>query len=80
MKKGGRVKLTMWHRTVLRAAAEHPIVLNEISEPMREKLIDLAMMEPPLVDTDGPRVFATPAGRALLEDGDSEGNQNDHHS
>ena len=47
MKKGGRVKLTMWHRTVLRAAAEHPIVLNEISEPMREKLIDLAMMEPP---------------------------------
>lgn len=36
--------------------------LRYISEPLRQRLIDLAMMEPPLVDVDGPRVFLTRDG------------------
>jgi hypothetical protein len=38
--------------------------LRDISEPMRQALIDLAMMEPALVDVDGGRVFLTVAGHA----------------
>jgi hypothetical protein len=34
---------------------------------IREGLIDAGMAEPPLVETDGPRVFLTAAGRAALE-------------
>lgn len=36
--------------------------LREISEPMRQRIIDLAMMEPPLVYVDGPRIFLTGHG------------------
>jgi hypothetical protein len=36
--------------------------LREISEPMRQRIIDLAMMEPPLIEVDGPRVFLTGHG------------------
>lgn len=52
------------HRAVLRHLIDHgPLDLRKISEPMRQRLIDLAMMEPPLVDADADRVFATDAGR-----------------
>jgi hypothetical protein len=47
--------------------------LREISEPMRQALIDLAMLEPPLIDVDGDRVFLTGAGqraRSLAVTGD----------
>jgi hypothetical protein len=37
--------------------------LRGTSEAMRQRLIDLAMMEPPLVDVDADRVFLTAAGR-----------------
>lgn len=40
--------------------------LHEISEPMRQRLIDLAMMEPPLIDVSGPRVFLTGHGYAKI--------------
>jgi hypothetical protein len=40
--------------------------LREISEPMRQRIIDLGMMEPALVDVEGDRVFLTPAGFAEL--------------
>lgn len=36
--------------------------LREISEPMRQKIIDLAMMEPPLVSVDADKVFLTGHG------------------
>lgn len=42
--------------------------LREISEPMRQRLIDLAMMEKPLVDVDGPRVMLTLRGDEVLRD------------
>ncbi len=40
--------------------------LREISEPMRQRIIDLAMMDPPLVDVDGPRVILTLRGVEML--------------
>ena len=36
--------------------------LREIAEPMRQRIIDLEMMEPPLVDVDADKVFVTDAG------------------
>lgn len=42
--------------------------LSRISEPTRQRLIDLAMnFDLPLVDVDGDFVRITPAGRAALE-------------
>jgi hypothetical protein len=51
---------------VLRTTLEHllrhqPVNLNEVGELYRHALIDLGMMEPPLVEVDGELVFATPA-------------------
>ena len=40
--------------------------LRKVSEPMRQRLIDLAMQEPPLVDVDADRVSITDAGRAFM--------------
>lgn len=45
-----------------RTGRSRSVLLTEISEPMRQKVIDLAMMEPALVDTEGPRVVLTIAG------------------
>ena len=42
------------------------VTLSEISEPMRQRLIDLAMMEPPLVDVYGDTIVATDAALELL--------------
>lgn len=38
------------------------LYLTTVSEPMRQRIIDLGMMEPPLIDMDGPRVVMTLAG------------------
>lgn len=40
--------------------------LRRVSEPTRQRLIELAMEEPPLVDVDADRVFLTAAGRSLI--------------
>lgn len=41
------------------------VLIDEISEPMRQRIIDLAMMEPPLVGVDGPRVVLSGYGYIL---------------
>lgn len=42
--------------------------LRGIGEPMRQRIIDLGMMEPPLVDVDADKVFLTEAGfNAVLD-------------
>lgn len=57
------------HNTILRHLAENgPLDLRKISEPMRQRLIDLGMMEPPLVDVDADRVFITAAGSAYIDE------------
>lgn len=40
--------------------------LRDVSEPLRQRMIDLAMMEPPLLDVDADRVYVTEAGRKAL--------------
>lgn len=40
--------------------------LRKISEPMRQRLIDLGMREPPLVDVDADRVTLTEAGKSAV--------------
>lgn len=52
------------HGAVLRhLAAVGQVDLRKISEPLRQRLIDLAMMKPALVDVDADRVFLTEAGK-----------------
>jgi hypothetical protein len=51
--------------------------LDDISEPMRQRLIDLAMMEPPLVDVDGPLVYATDAGIKAVKNRHEQDDRND---
>ena len=59
-----------WRKRVLEHIAEvGKLDLRRISEPMRQRLIDLAMEEPPLVDVDADRVFLTEAGRAIITPG-----------
>lgn len=56
-----------WRKRVLEHLAEVGTVdLRKISEPMRQRLIDLGMEDPPLVDVDADRVFLTDAGRAAV--------------
>lgn len=56
-----------WRRRVLEHLADVGSVdLRKISEPMRQRLIDLAMEEPPLVDVDADQVSLTDAGRTAV--------------
>jgi hypothetical protein len=41
--------------------------IRKISEPYRQNAIDLAMMEPPLIDINADQMFATDAGRSAIE-------------
>lgn len=55
------------HGAVLRHLGDvKQIDLRRVSEVMRQRLIDLAMQEPPLVDIDADRVFLTEAGKSAL--------------
>lgn len=71
--EGMREKLTWPQQEALRyvhaneGRAGGACRLSRISESMRQRFIDLAMMEPPLVDADGDFVSLLPAGRAMLE-------------
>lgn len=40
--------------------------ITKVSEPMRQRIIDLGMHEPPLVDIQGDMIDVTAAGLALL--------------
>ena len=42
--------------------------LREIGEAMRQRIIDLGMMDRPLVDIDGPRVILTLRGEEALRE------------
>jgi hypothetical protein len=46
----------------LRHVAEGNLDLRKISEPMRQRIIDLGMMDPPLVEVDADRVLLTRDG------------------
>lgn len=55
-----------WRQRILEHVAEvGTLDLRKISEPMRQRLIDLGMEEPPLVEVDADRVRLTAAGRAI---------------
>ena len=60
----------MWnwsHGAVLRHLAKvGSLDLRTISEPTRQRLIDLGMQEPPLVEVDADRVTLTEAGKSTL--------------
>jgi len=51
---------------LLQYVANADVDLRKISEPTRQRLIDMAMTEPPLVDVDADRVFLTDDGRSAL--------------
>lgn len=54
-----------WRKRILEHLATVGTVdLRRISEPMRQRLIDLAMEEPPLVEVDADRVSLSEAGRS----------------
>lgn len=52
---------------LLHLAKVGSVDLRKISEPMRQRLIDLGMREPPLVDVDADRVSLTMEGFQALE-------------
>ncbi len=53
----------------LEFVAEHQTVdLREISEPMRQRIIDLGMMEPALICVDGPRAFLSGHGYGKMHE------------
>lgn len=59
-----------WKKRILEHLAKvGTLDLREISEPMRQRLIDLAMDEPALVDVDADQVFLTDAGKNALING-----------
>jgi hypothetical protein len=60
------VQRAMGIAVLRRLAKIGPFDLRTVGEPMRQKLIELGMAEPPLVDVDADRVFITKAGREAL--------------
>lgn len=59
--------ISAMHMAVLRSVADcGEVSLREVGEAYRQRLIDLGMQEPPLVDVDGERVKITAAGARLL--------------
>lgn len=56
-----------WRKRILEHLARVGSVdLRVISEPMRQRLIDLAMEDPPLVDVDADQVRLTDAGLSII--------------
>lgn len=49
-------------------AKRKSVDIRTISEPYRQRMIDLGMMEPPLVEIDADRVSLTNAGRAAVSE------------
>lgn len=58
--------LTEAQHIVLRHVAVARPHIQLVSESFRQTVIDLGMMEPPLVDIGGDFLLITPAGRAAL--------------
>lgn len=60
-------KLTWQHEAILSAIhRKRSIDLRQRSEAYRQRVIDMAMMEPPLLDIHGDWIFLTDAGRQAL--------------
>ena len=57
-------RLSVSHRLVLSKIVRTGLYLREINEGTRQRVIDLGMLEPPLVEVDGDLVTATEAGRS----------------
>jgi hypothetical protein len=62
------------YQAILSELSQRSLDLRRVSEPMRQRLIDLAMCEPPLVDVDADRVFLTEAGRRACSVSSPHGN------
>lgn len=59
--------LSDMHMIVLRHIHRNGEVdLREVSEPMRQKIIDLGMNEPPLINVRGDLIACTACGRATV--------------
>lgn len=60
--------LNFTHWMVMKLVYAHrQIDLRRYSESVRQRAIDLAMREPPLIDIDADHIFLTEAGHAALE-------------
>jgi len=60
-------QLTQQQLGLLRDIGDNKIALDEtMSDWMREQLTDLIFHDPMLIDTVGPSIFLTAAGRQLL--------------
>lgn len=60
------MKLSPAQYIVLRLLRDETRDIRHVSEAFRQCVIDLGVMEPPLVDIDGDVLRITPAGRAAL--------------
>jgi hypothetical protein len=69
--------LTPAHLIALSHVSDIGADLRKISEPHRQKIIDLGMMEPPLIAVDADKVFVTDAGRAVLRNVAAPGAEED---
>lgn len=61
------MSMTQMQEMALGMAAANRVDIRKIAEPTRQRFIDLAMMEPPMVDMDGPWIFITEVGRVALQ-------------
>ena len=63
------MKLTDAQFVVLKHIVDEAVVdITAVSEPFRQRAIDLGMMDPPLVDMDAHFIHATPDGRRALRE------------
>lgn len=60
--------LTPTHVGILRDIKANKISLDEMSDWMRERLVELVFHSPQLIDVDGPAVFLTDAGKLKLSE------------
>ena len=68
-------KLTEAQLIVLAQINNAPRRISQMSEPFRQRAIDLGMMEPPLVDVDGDWAFVTVAGSMRIHNCFAAGRQ-----
>jgi hypothetical protein len=54
------------HRVSLRKLSERPLTAKDISSVMHQNFIEMAMLDPPLVEADGDAVKITEAGQHAL--------------
>lgn len=60
------MKLNAIQIGILKDVAANKVDLDEIDDWMRDQLCELILYDPMLIDTQGPSVFLTDAGRGFL--------------